>query len=161
MGTPSPRRANRLGKIGWEITCNFPKCSTKVWKIEKGDAVKEFKAHDKTHASARRAEAQKVKDAKRDARQAKKDAAAQKKQAKQEKKEHKQRKDDAKKAAFQERRAKAAKKAEESGPVKKFSGLHTRGIPNVKDGQNINGIVYDNDGKRVPPETIKRYSKGW
>jgi hypothetical protein len=152
---------NKLGKVGWEVACNFDKCSQKFWAVERKDASKAWRDHDRSHASARRAEAQKLKDAKRDARQAKKDAAAQKKQAKQEKKAHKQRKDDAKKEAFQKRRAAADKKNEESTPVKKFSGLHTKGIPNVKDGQNINGIVYDRDGHRVPPETIRKYSKGW
>lgn len=46
-------------------------------------------------------------------------------------------------------------------PKSKFSGLHTKNIPNVPNGQNVNGIVYDNDGKRVPYETLKRYVQGW
>lgn len=46
-------------------------------------------------------------------------------------------------------------------PKRQFSGLHTRGIPNVPDGQNVNGLVYDKDGKRVTFEELKKYVQGW
>jgi hypothetical protein len=60
-------------------------------------------------------------------------------------------------AAAKERKAEAEKKAEESTPARKTSGLYTKGIPNVKDGQNINGVVYDRQGKPVPRSIIDRH----
>ena len=46
-------------------------------------------------------------------------------------------------------------------PTHKIKGLHTKGIPNVPDGQNVNGLVYDKDGKRVGYEILKKYVQGW
>lgn len=46
-------------------------------------------------------------------------------------------------------------------PKRQFTGLHTKGIPNVPDGQNVNGLVYDKDGKRVPFDELKKYVQGW
>lgn len=46
-------------------------------------------------------------------------------------------------------------------PTNKIKGLHTKGIPNVPDGQNVNGLVYDKEGRRVPFEVLKKYVQGW
>jgi len=51
-------------------------------------------------------------------------------------------------------------------PQNKLNGLHTKGItlPNgvkIPDGQNVNGTVYDENGKRVGFEVMKKYVQGW
>jgi hypothetical protein len=46
-------------------------------------------------------------------------------------------------------------------PKHKFSGLHTKGIPGIPDGQNVTGLVYDNQGRRVSYDELKRHVQGW
>lgn len=47
------------------------------------------------------------------------------------------------------------------GKIHQIKGLHTYGIPNVPDGQNVNGLVYDKDGVRVTHDVLSRYVQGW
>lgn len=55
---------------------------------------------------------------------------------------------------FQDR----ARKAEDAiGPVNRARGTRTKGIPGVPDGQKLTGLVYDEDGKRVPWHVITKY----
>lgn len=59
-------------------------------------------------------------------------------------------------ADFQ-RAAKAARDDNNPGPVNRSNSMRTKGIPGVPDGQKITGLVYDNNNKRVPWDTIRKY----
>jgi phage protein D len=150
----SVKSTNRLGIIEWQATCNEKKCPWTFRDKSKTRARAEGVKHDRSvHAPERKAAAAAKKAAKAERKAAVKAKRDAKKIATQEAKA----KRDARAAAAKERKAEAEKKAEESTPARKTSGLYTKGIPNVKDGQNINGIVYDKKGKPVPRATIERY----
>jgi hypothetical protein len=51
----------------------------------------------------------------------------------------------------------AAKDEQQVAPSSRSTSNRTKGIPNVKDGQPISGLVYDKNGKRVPWATIRKY----
>jgi hypothetical protein len=150
----SVKPTNKHGIIEFQATCNEKKCTWTFRDKSKTRARTEGVKHDRSvHVPERKAAAA----AKKAAKAEKKAAAKAKRDAKKIAAQEAKAKRDARVAAAKERKAEAEKKAEESTPARKTSGLYTKGIPNVKDGQNINGIVYDKNGKPVPRATIERY----
>lgn len=153
---PTPKRVSRGGIIHWEVTCLETRCNTKCTGDDKAKARAAWKKHDKqVHAPQRRAAAKQAKTLK--AKQEKALRAA-------------ERKADAAAARKAGRDAKeSAKEADENRgwrASKPSSGLYTKGIKGVPDGQNVNGKVYyapDKDGKRkpVPYHVLKRHVQGW
>jgi hypothetical protein len=153
---PKVSRVGRSGIIKWEINCPEKGCSHRVREDDKGRAKREYARHDKNvHAPKRRAAAKAEKTLR--AKQAKELAAAERK---------------AEVAAARKAGRKANEAAKEADDNRGWrtsrprSGLHTKGIPGVPDGQNVNGKVYyapDENGKRkpVPYHVLKKHVQGW
>lgn len=153
---PTPKRVGRGGIIRWEVACPEKGCSTKCTGDDKAKAKKAWQKHDKqVHAPQRRAAAKQAKNLK----------------AKQEKAlKESERKMNADAARRRGREAKeSAKEADENRgwrASKPSSGLYTKGIKGVPDGQNVNGKVYyapDENGKRkpVPYHVLRKHVQGW
>ena len=146
------KRQMRGGREEWTATCGERGCGHTETATDKGTAKSRMRTHDrKIHKPQRQAATRSLRNKRRQERQlgTKLDHEMSGSQFRAAYQQHQEELEIAEK--------RAARGKGKGQPISKSSGLRTKGIPGVPDGQKITGLVYDDNGKRVSWTTIQKY----
>jgi len=152
MFGPSVKKVNRGGRIVYVVQCSEARCKHEAQGTTKSEALRELKKHDRSSHQRDRERAKQVE---------RKDKDLKAKQAKALAREEARAKVDKARAAAQEKADKARSQEGWNTGRSASSGLKTKGIPGVPDGQKVTGKVYDDKGKVVPYDVLKKHVQGW